>query len=332
MLLNRNKQVEGDECAYLIFWPNSLFDYIHYFGRAYILQDVTLYVALSKHYGRIRLVRYQNCLDLNSSEIVYYSAVPFGKGGVNQGEHLYDKISKISASCYPSAQEIRFWENKDYMHGMFDKIDVPCPKTYVLDSEISLENIVIDFPVLTKIPNGNHSRGIVSHDNVESLSKFLMSNDNKGKVFLLQQQLDIKFDIRVVTIGDKVVYHYWRDKQESNVFTTTSTSNGSTLRVDALPQELVDCVTRVSKDLGLLMAAYDITYSENNKHISPVIFEVSPSFLLNPIPKDINTLNSPYVEYKNSTRRFIQDRLEQFVLLKIDYVKEVRAGRVNRMG
>jgi glutathione synthase/RimK-type ligase-like ATP-grasp enzyme len=217
------------------------------------------------------------------------------------------------------------------MHREFEKHNVPCPETLVITDLEDLKKISVEFPILTKIPNGNHSRGIISHSNIKELSNYVAARRVTDEVLLLQEQMSVDFDIRVVTIGKEVVYHYWRDKQLSKEFTTTSTSNGSILRVDDLPKEIIKCVQTVSSELGLRMAAYDITYFVDNDKLTPKIFEVSPSFLLNPIPKDTATLSLPYINYKKGWRRFVIDRIEQFVILKKLYVKEVQSSRLTGM-
>ena len=54
----------------------------------------------------------------------------------------------------------------------------------------------------------------------------------------------------------------------------------------------------------------------------PVVFEVSPSFLLNPIP-EVRLLNGPYLKYKSYWWRFTKDRIEQFIKIKEKYVNNL---------
>lgn len=175
---------------------------------------------------------------------------------------------------------------------------------------------------MTKILNGNHSRGIISHKDETSLLNYLLKMKNRSIKVLLQEQLDIKFDIRVVTVNFKVEYYYWRDKVNSDEFTTTSTSNGSILRLDLLPREVVDCAEDASIKLGLRLAAFDITFFNIDSKIVPIIFEVSSSFLLNPLPQG-KYLNLPYKVYKDSVFLFTKNRISQFINLKTKYVKNL---------
>lgn len=322
--LLRVQAVKNKSECYMVFWPQTFNAMVNYFGRAYVLQDVTLYLALKSVYGRVKIRTYSECLKLGQDEEIFYSAVPFGRKGLNQGEHLYNLISQLNSKCYPSATEIRFWENKDYMHQQFEEFKIPSPKTWLVHTASQVGSINIDFPILTKILNGNHSKGIISHKNDEELRNYLSQNLSHYGALLLQEQLNIGFDIRVVTINYKVVYHYWRDKKITKEFNTTSTSNGSRLRVDPLPQEVVICAESSSKKLGLKLAAFDITYSQSEDKIIPSIFEVSPSFLLNPIPEE-KMLEKPYINYKKKWNKFVIDRIAQFTKIKEIYVKEIQS-------
>ena len=52
---------------------------------------------------------------------------------------------------------------------------------------------------------------------------------NKVNSLLVQEIVPMTRDARVVVVGNKVVYSYWRNKLITNDFTTTSTNNGSVL-------------------------------------------------------------------------------------------------------
>lgn len=318
------EKVRNGNTVFMVFWPSNLFDYIQYLGRAYVLQDVTLYVALKRKYENVRLVRKWKLILLPKNSKVFYSAVPFSRGNEMQGEYLYNYLKTFDLDFVPKPDEIRFWENKIFMHKKFEEHDIPHPKSVTIDHSSKNGNLSeLTFPVLSKIPNGNHSRGIVSHADLTALKFYIEKffTDNHYPALIIQEQMDIKFDIRVVTIKDEVVYYYWRDKVSSDSFISTSTSNGSALRIESLPKEIMDVCVESSKRLGLGMAAYDITY-EQETNIVPFIFEVSPSFLLNPIPPH-NFLKRPYLEYKKNYALFNKNRMSQFIELKTKYVNSL---------
>lgn len=319
--LAKQKYSPFDSVAFFLFWPSSFFEFIQYFGRAYVLQDVTLYIALRKRFNNVHLIRKSTLSKLTSDSRVFYSAVPFKRGIYNQGEYMFKILSEFDCIFFPSPKEIRFWENKDFMHQEFDRLEIPTPVTHLISHSQMIPN-KIKFPVLTKILNGNHSRGIVSHNSQSELNSFLKFTLRDGVPVLLQEQLDIEFDLRVVTVNFKIVYFYWRDKIRSDKFNTTSTSNGSCLRLDPLPSDIILCIEDSSKKLGLRLAAFDITYKKIDFENHPVIFEVSPSFLLNPIP-DNELFNGPYLNYKKSWWKFTNDRISQFIVLKEKYVNAV---------
>lgn len=317
--------VKNRNYVFMVFWPKNIYEFIQYFGRAYVLQDVTLYIALKGRYEKVMLVRKKNLKDLPKNSTVFYSAVPFSRGTEMQGEYLYNYLNEFDLNFIPQPHEIRFWENKIFMHEKFEDLGIPHPKSIIVRKGYKQSALnELSFPVLSKIPNGNHSRGIVSHKEVFSLQAYLEKafNEKSDIGFIIQEQMDITFDVRVVTIKDKVVYHYWRDKILSDSFISTSTSNGSALRIDILPQHIIDVCIESSKRLNLNLAAYDITFVKNGSNIHPFIFEVSPSFLLNPIP-DKYYLNKPYKEYKKNYLLFNKNRIDQFIELKRNYVESI---------
>ena len=314
-----------NEKAFIVFSPRSLRQLLHYFGRAYVLQDVTLFIAAKRVFGNVKWISPSKLSSLSNNAIVVHSVTPFFSFDIypneNQGESNYLFYKDFEFTLLPSADECRFWENKEYMHRKFLEHNIPHPKTQVLFSrneQISPSDL--SFPLLSKIVDGNHSRGIVWHKNAESL-KNLLQDVNASFPLLLQEIVDTSFDIRVVVSNGEVVYHYWRHKNTSGIFKTTSTSNGSALDLSPLPDIIKKTCEESARKLSLSVAAFDITYTVDKTGVErPIIYEVSSSFLLNPIPD--NSFNGkPYLEYKKRLLKFNWQRIKQFTDLKEGHLK-----------
>lgn len=319
----------------VIFWPTSLLDLLHYIIRGYLLQDYVLLRAIDKSGFKTKFVARKNLEKLPKNSVVCYSMTKSTKAikkdqRIPQGESLYQELSDFpDLILFPEPNESRMWENKSYMHKVFDQLEISVPKTEILSCPNDLEKLDFNFPVLTKIPNSNQSKGIDLHKDWESLESAVRTKLNTSATVLLQEYMDIKFDIRVVVIAGRIVYHYWRHKATKVIgeFTTTSTTNGGFIDTKRIPDKVAKECIDSAKKLGLSMAAFDVTLRSNINPGEIVFFEVSPSFILNPIPKSPKQVSQPYHKYKAKVFRFNYQLINQFIEIKKLQVKEWKLER-----
>ena len=119
----------------------------------------------------------------------------------------------------------------------------------------------------------------------------------------------------------KKSYSYWRSKKVTSTFNTTSTSNGSALDFTPLSKKNEKIIIDYTKKLNVSIAAYDVTFENDDTESKPIILEVSTSFLLNPIPTG-RFLNQPYLKYKASPIKFARDRSKMFLDFKFNVLKK----------
>ncbi len=319
-----------DKIVYVVFWPRSLPDLIDYLFRGYLIQDYVLLKALDESGYKAKVVRWRGLDRIPKNSVVCYSMTKSTTlikvdSRISQGESLYLELTtKKDFRFFPNPIESRMWENKEFMHKVFEEKNIPTPVTEIVNSVEALSYLEIKFPVLTKSPNLNQSKGIDVHFNAKSLTNAVERKLLQSKVVIIQELLDISFDIRVVVISGKVVYHYWRHKVSSlddDSFSSTSTVNGGLIDIDELPLDIIEESLIAARKLGLSLAAFDVTYVLKKGKKEVVFFEVSPSFILNPIPKLESDRNRPYVRYKAKYWRFNVELINQFIEIKKIQIK-----------
>ena len=124
-------------------------------------------------------------------------------------------------------------------------------------------------------------------------------------------------DSRTVVVNGEIVYHYWRSKEISTKFKTTSTSNGAKLDFKEHTEKNKKIILDYTKKLGLSQAAYDITFKDDDENNPPIVLEVSSSFLLNPLPEG-KFRDLPYIIYKKSPIKFGSQRAKQMLYFKFN--------------
>jgi glutathione synthase/RimK-type ligase-like ATP-grasp enzyme len=208
-------------------------------------------------------------------------------------EQLEHQGCKVS----PSSYEVEFWENKAFMHRKFEELNISTPRTKIYSNPSQLLEDTISFPCLIKEEHSFSSYGLHKIESKETLRKVI--NDEfftRNKNIILQELLNMRRDLRVILVGNKIVLHYWRINKGKD-WKPTSTSHGSDVDFVSFPEQwrsfIIDQFTR----LGLRTGAFDIAWQNDDLSKFPQILEVSPYYQPNP-PVDLSTMSISYGQYK----------------------------------
>lgn len=198
--------------------------------------------------------------------------------------HLIGELEKQGNKCYPSYHDLLYWENKVHMHKKFAELEIPCPKTEILYHEDDLDNVRLTYPFLIKDTNAHHSKGLYKVNNKEEAKeRFKKSKAEKpGIIFLAQELINMRKDLRVIHVGGKIVLHYWRVNPEKD-WKPTSTSYGSEVDFVTFPEKWRDFIQTQFDKLGMVTGAWDITWQNDDLETTPIFLEISPLYAANPI-------------------------------------------------
>jgi len=238
------------------------------------IQDSLIYHNLSSFYGKKENQDYTDVL------------LDFQKRLLNRSNVLI-----------PSHEDSRYWENKIYMHERFLELDISHPKTFVVSGTTTMpKSTDFTYPVLFKPAHSAGSQGIEKMDNPEALEEHIRKTSYKE--YLIQEWIDMRRDLRLIYIGDELVVHYWRINQDPD-WKPTATTGGSSADFVSLPTQWLPYIKDQYKRLGLKTGAFDITWQNDDLNTTPLILEVSPSYMPNPSPKG-KYRDLPYSDYKKA--------------------------------
>lgn len=318
---NLIKKFDSNSENVILFFPRNFKDTINYIMRAWILHDLSIVFYLVKS-GKTFSVKTSSNFGKIRDKNVYYQFTYFTnhynfEDHSNYSYYMLKKLEENNCILYPKPEEILYWENKVFMHKEFERLNINCPKTIIVDYKSDLSTIDLTFPLLIKEPYANHSKGIYLIKNLDDLilkSKLIFSYSN---YFLIQDLINMTKDSRTVVVNGEIVYHYWRSKEITTKFKTTSTSNGAKLDFKQHTEKNKKIILDYTKKLGLSQAAYDITFEDDDENNPPIVLEVSSSFLLNPLPEG-KFLDLPYINYKKKSIKFGSQRAKQMLDFKFN--------------
>lgn len=307
----------------ILFFPRNFSDFINYILRAWILHDLSIVYYLVKSKKTFSIKTTQNFGKIRDKNVfyqfTYFTNIYNFEDHSNYSYFLLRKLEENKCNLIPNSKEILLWENKIHMHRQFEFLKINCPKTTIVDYKFNLNQLDHDFPLLIKEPYANHSKGIYFIENMKELILRAEKIFSYSNYLLVQDLVNMTRDSRTVVVNGEIVYHYWRSKEVTNKFKTTSTSNGSMLDFTEHLEKNKKIIIDYTKKLGLSQAAYDITFHNDDENNPPIVLEVSSSFLLNPFP-DESFENIPYKYFKNKAIKFGSERAKQMLEFKFNYL------------
>lgn len=242
-----------------------------------------IFYTVSYHFNLYHLVNY-------SRDIVFIL-----KALEEQGNQLF-----------PNWQEIEYWENKAFMQEKFVELDISHPRTRIVKpGEIStLDTASLEYPLLWKDVHSSGSKGLYKIADEQALKDKIKEKTAAGlTTFLLQQLIDMRRDLRVTLVNDKIVHHYWRISHAEE-WKPTATSFGSSVDFETFPEQWRTYIIDSFKKMKLTTGAYDITWDKDDLNTMPLMLEISPSYDLNP-PQPEKYSKMSYGAYKK--KLFIRD-------------------------
>jgi glutathione synthase/RimK-type ligase-like ATP-grasp enzyme len=156
--------------------------------------------------------------------------------------------------------------NKVYQAELFDKHDIPCPKTIVVHRENArLIGSSLGFPVVLKQPDSSFSAGVMKAGNEEELADLLQSFMQKSELVVAQEFVRSTFDWRVGVLDGRPLfvcrYHMARGHWQIQKVEKSKRPNYGkvdTIDVDSAPPQVVDLAVRAANLIGDGLYGIDI--------------------------------------------------------------------------
>lgn len=229
---------------------------------------------------------------------------------------IYFLEKYLKKICFPSFDEIWGYEHKVRTSYLSTFFSLPLVPTFTTNNKTDALDFInhTTFPILSKITTGSSSNDVTKIDNKKEAIKYANScfSDigrktywpyirQKNYVYFQKFISDAKYDLRIITVGNKV-FGYYRYAKEGDF-----RASGAGIREKkALPEEAMRIALDTRSKLRATSLAVDMLYSENEKKY--YIIETSIFFgIESPAQLAVNGLPG-YYEYINDTFFFKEGR------------------------
>lgn len=318
--INQNKDSKN------IIWlfPGWPWGFISYFATAAIIQDLSLLHSSIRNLNDYKICIGPKIGNIRNKNIFYNFTDRFNPHKFESNsrylQSLIQALNKQGCKTYPNLNELKLWEDKEFMYSVFKEKNIPHPRTVniKIDENLyeNLESVMDDFsfPLLIKEHFGNQSKGLYFIKSKDELkNQFLALKNNHVSSASIQQLINAESDHRVIVINGKLAQHYERIRAEkvlkNSEWQTTSTKYGTILKFDTLDEKYSKIIESYSKILNLSNAAFDIIIKDEEIYV----LEVSSSYYTNPKPNSKNISS-----YKNFKKKiFIHNRLKINIVFEL---------------
>jgi len=193
---------------------------------------------------------------------------------------LIRHLEKLGVYSFNSANSIDIVKDKLYQLQILAESGMPIPKTMLAKFPLDLEVVGkhIGFPVVVKTISGSQGSGVFLCETLQSLDELMHmienSNPNVNLIFQEFIKLSHGIDLRVVTVGGRVVGAMKRTSNDGN-FKANYSRGGAVHKFDITP-EIEWLVLEISRKLELDIAGIDLLFDRDGFKICEV--NSSPCF------------------------------------------------------
>mgnify|MGYP006088383839 FL=1 len=318
--------VKDENCDIIVWTPK--FNWKYFYSER-LLTDLAYINSLSNKGVKFRRVK---ALDIGNywGKTIYLPYDKYDKtfGLVDYTKQLFLIISELKKQnnvVYPKFNEYLLWENKAYMHEKFEVLKIPHPNTRIFHSFDDMVPLKPDFPFLIKEVHSCSANGVYKINNEADLISIRKSLT--GTTFLVQQLLNMRRDLRVTIVGDKIVHFYWRINN-ANEWKPTSTGHGSSVDFVNFPEKWRVFIIEQFLKLKIVTGAFDIAWENDDLNNIPLILEISPTYQLNPVTTNSKYLQA-YGEYKKYSYFGKDSYTNQYIAQTFDVIDKIVEQRLN---
>lgn len=172
----------------------------------------------------------------------------------------------LKKTLFPSIESIQLGYSKIEMtRALWSVSPENVPYTEIFANTETNRKYVLDtfpFPFVAKDARNSMGKGVFL---INSPAEFYNYAENIDILYVQEFLPNDGKDLRVCVIGDEIVTSYWRVGSEGSFL--HNVAQGGELCFDFIPQEALDLVLKVAKDLNINHAGFDVIFSNGRAYI-----------------------------------------------------------------
>ena len=241
---------------------------------------------------------------------------------------LINSLENKGCLCYPSAELMKYYENKVQLYYLFLDKNIKIPTSFLINNFNSYsdlrDEIKKHLPVIIKHCYSCSSNNIQQAFTIDELdNKIKQYYKKNSSIILIQKKIQFTREARLTYIGNNIYHAYYRIKNSSEDV-SGATNYGSTISFTVDTKKLTPFITKFVEMTKFYIGGIDIVWENDNLDSEPYVLEVSPIYDINPPPIG-KFIYKPYSSFKTS--EFYENEKQKIYQLAsdniIDYILEI---------
>lgn len=214
---------------------------------------------------------------------------------------ILDQLEMLGTHLMITSRQLMTTGDKLKCGQLLAKAGISTPKTILLNSWIPTSMVVesLGLPMVVKPVDGSEGRGVCLVHSEEELKDMLAQKDD-STTLIAQQYISTSKgrDLRMVMIGDEIVFAEIRDNTKSDDF-RSNISVGGEARIITPPADAVALGRQTRQVLGLNMCGIDLLFGKDGFMVGEVNslpgFPTEEEYDGEPVPKRYHRMLMEYM-------------------------------------
>jgi len=191
---------------------------------------------------------------------------------------IHDRIffieNILKKPVFPNMNQYFAYNDKTKQLEIFKTFKIPTIPTQIFNDKQKAINFIkkTNYPFIVKNVNSYGGIGVYKIDTkkqaLELVNKIFTKNGYKGiKDYFYTQKFvkDMHQDLRIISIGNKVKFSYWRINEED---WKTNVGQGSRVSLDNIPKSAIKLCEKLNKIMKYEWMSYDIIMSKGKPYMT----------------------------------------------------------------
>jgi glutathione synthase/RimK-type ligase-like ATP-grasp enzyme len=157
------------------------------------------------------------------------------------------RAASLDIPVIDDPESITRCSNKVYLHELFQREDIPTPRTLIVSRRTPIETIMeLGPPTIVKLPQGSFSTAVKKADDRKALEEILKDMFRQSPLLIVQEFTPTPFDWRIGVLDGRILYacKYYQAKAHWQIARKMPSGTTRFGKVEAVPIDQVPAAVR----------------------------------------------------------------------------------------
>ncbi len=157
------------------------------------------------------------------------------------------RAASLGMPVIDDPESISRCSNKVYLHELFQREDIPTPRTLIVSRRTPIEKCLeLGPPTIVKLPQGSFSQAVKKADDRKELEQILAEMFKKSPLLIVQEFTPTPFDWRIGVLDGRILFccKYYQARDHWQIAQRSASGSTRYGKVEAVPHDEVPAAVR----------------------------------------------------------------------------------------